>query len=512
MDRWEPHLKRRGVWYVAGASLLYFGLTASIASLRPLWYDELFTFHVARQGRVGDVLRALAQGADVHPPLDYLLRHWSMALFGPGELADRLPSVLAFWVMCLALRRFIAVRCGAVLGMVGFVAPWSTLAYEYAYEGRGYAVMLAGSVLALEGWQRALDDSRRKLSLAVLALGVATAVNAHYYGFLVLIPLVAGEATRTVARRRVDKTVWVVIFGAASCVLVNWPFLKTQLAQVGTFWNQASMAQTIDAYWWLLSRGVVALVLFLLFASFVSLLDGPSAHERRERPPVPAHEQVAAVAMLGVPVTCYVIGRIGPGVFYYRYMLLTTVGAILAAAFVAHELLPDDPRWPAVLLAAVALGGTYQMVKTQREFAVPDAGRAGQAALESLLPREELPIVHGTRSGFMDATRYGDPVLFPRMFYLTNREASQKWVGNDNGQIAMSRIAPLVPGQVLDYRRFLDRHQRFLLVNPRMEKDWIYRQLLEDGARISTRAVTDTNLVLEVDVSAVGRSEPAGGK
>ncbi len=123
---------------MAAASLLYFALTAITAHCRPLWYDELFTFHVARQKRVADVLRALAAGADIHPPLDCVLRHYRMRLLGTGELPDRLPSILAFWLMCLALRRPVAHRCGAVLGMAAFLAPLNTLAYDYAYEGRGY--------------------------------------------------------------------------------------------------------------------------------------------------------------------------------------------------------------------------------------------------------------------------------------------------------------------------------------------------------------------------------------
>jgi hypothetical protein len=74
VERLEDHLRRKSSWYVAAAALLHFALTAVTAHRRPLWYDELFTFHVARQERVADVLRSLAAGADIHPPLDYVLR------------------------------------------------------------------------------------------------------------------------------------------------------------------------------------------------------------------------------------------------------------------------------------------------------------------------------------------------------------------------------------------------------------------------------------------------------
>ena len=509
MDRFEDHLQKRGAWYVAVASLLYFGLTVSTASRRPLWYDELFTYHVAAQERASDVLRALAEGADIHPPLDYLLRHFSMALLGQGELADRLPSILAFWVMCLALRHVVAMRCSAILAMVAFLAPLNTLAYDYAYEGRAYALMLAGSALALAGWQGSVEGIRRRTSLMVMGLGVATSVTAHYYGFLILIPLVLGEAVRAAARRRPDGTLALVLLGGAACSLLNWSFLRVQMAQVGTFWNQASLAQAIQSYWWLLNPGIVALVLFLVAASIVVALGDVSLPSRRDRAPIPAHEWSAALAMLGTPFACDLIARFGPGVFHYRYVLLTIPGAVLAAAFVTHHVLAGDPRLRVALMVAVATAGTYQMIKAQRESAAPDAGRTRQAALERMLPEGDLPVVHGTRSGFMEATRYASPALAPRMFYLTSREASMKWVGNDNGQRALTQIAPLVQGKVMDYAAFLHLNERFLLVSPRLERDWILQQLLEDGARIRTRAVSNLDTVLEVDLAPQGRGGAA---
>jgi len=188
--------------------------------------------------------------------------------------------------------------------------------------------------------------------------------------------------------------------------------------------------------------------------------------------------------------------------------LLTILGVILVAAFVSHQVLSDNARLRAALMVAVAVAGTYQMVKAQRESSPRDAGRARQAALENILPETELPVVHGTRRGFMEATRYAAPAFFPRMFYLTNRDASLKWVGNDNGQIALAKIAPLVPGRVMDYRAFLDHNRHFLLVSPRLEKDWILRQLLEDGAGIHIRAATDLDIVLEVDVPVPDHFKP----
>ena len=509
MERLEGHLRRRGSWYVAVASLLYIALTAITAYRRPLWYDELFTFHVARQERVADVLHALAAGADIHPPLDYVLRHYSMRLLGPGELSDRLPSILAFWLMCLALRRIVAQRCGAVLGIAAFLAPLSTLAYDYAYEGRGYALMLAGSSVALAGWQAAAAGNRRPVSLAIMGLGLATAVTVHYYGLFVFIPLIAGEAVRARSRRKVDVALTLVAAGSALSFLLNMPFLVVQAAQTGKIWSSASVTGTIQAYGWLLSETALVLPLFLVLAAAACIIDSGAALERSIAAAVPAHEWSAAVAAVFVPVACFLLARFATVAFNHRYMLVTILGVVLAGAFLAHHIFAGSARLRVALLAAVALAGAYEMVRTARESDDAGAGRARQAAVEWALPDRSLPVVHGTRTSFMEATRYATPALHPTMYYLTNREASLRWVGNDNGQWAMDNIAPLVPGQVMDYGAFLGRHGRFLLVNPRLAKDWILPQLLDDGAQIFYRAVVGENVVLEVRLPPPGvRSSP----
>ena len=90
----EPHPSfsrlQRGILISVAVACLVIAWLAS--SWRPLWYDELYTFHVAREPSLLATLRALLNGADTNPPLDYLLRHVSMTLLGETPAAFRLPS------------------------------------------------------------------------------------------------------------------------------------------------------------------------------------------------------------------------------------------------------------------------------------------------------------------------------------------------------------------------------------------------------------------------------------
>jgi len=302
---------------------------------------------------------------------------------------------------------------------------------------------------------------------------------------------------------------WVLIAvaaGAALTFLLNLPYLVVQAGQRGTSWSVASVPGMLEAYRGLLSGTALVMPLFLLLAAAaICTLGRGEASRLRTAAAIPVHEWSAAVAAMMVPAACFLVARFATDAFNQRYMLLTILGVIVAGAFVAHHSFTDRPSLRVALLASVALVGAYQMVKTARESDDPGAGRARQAAVERSLPDEGLPVVHGTRTSFMEATRYAAPALYPRMYYLTDRQASLKWVGNDNGQWAMANIAPLLPGRVVDYRSFVERNRRFLLVNPRLAKDWILPQLLEDGAQIFYRAVAGENVVLEVRMPAPDR-------
>src|SRR5215831_11438554 len=84
LDTW---LNARPVWQRLVFLVFLMLPCVACGAWKPLTNDEIFTFEVARLGSLSGIWRALAAGADNHPPLDYMLRHISMALFGQGELA-----------------------------------------------------------------------------------------------------------------------------------------------------------------------------------------------------------------------------------------------------------------------------------------------------------------------------------------------------------------------------------------------------------------------------------------
>ena len=84
------------LWILALSSILVF-VAGLAAANRPLWFDELFTYYVSSLGDSYSVVDALLHKADYYPPLDHLIRHFSLNAFGQSNLAFRAPSIIFFF-------------------------------------------------------------------------------------------------------------------------------------------------------------------------------------------------------------------------------------------------------------------------------------------------------------------------------------------------------------------------------------------------------------------------------
>ena len=141
-------------------SALYFADTLLRASLKTFWYDELVTVYLCKLPSFGATWSAVLHGADLNPPLLYLLTRWSQHLFGEGLIATRLPEILGFWVFGLCLFWFAKRRLGLLRGAIAGFFPVFTLAHYYAYEARPHGIVLGFFGLMLLCWQGARAGNR----------------------------------------------------------------------------------------------------------------------------------------------------------------------------------------------------------------------------------------------------------------------------------------------------------------------------------------------------------------
>ena len=209
------------------AVLTFLFVTTTIArATRMMWFDELTTFYLARMDSIWSAWRAVRNGADLQPPLMFVLAHFTQKLAGAGAIATRLPCILGFLVACGSLFVFIRRRCGTVFALCGAVLILLTGAYRYAYEARPYGLVLAGAALALTSWQSATQSRRGWLSITGIAAGLWIALASQCYAVLLAIPFGAGEALRTLRRKRIDWPVWLAFAVSASAIAFYPPLIK----------------------------------------------------------------------------------------------------------------------------------------------------------------------------------------------------------------------------------------------------------------------------------------------
>lgn len=173
--------------------------------------------------RIGTFEQLLATlYVDIHPPLFVTWMHLWGRLFGDGELALRLPSLLSglaaipllFWTGH-RLVGSTAARWATVLLALSPAHIW------YSAEARLYAPMVASSLLAFGTFDRLLDpNAGRRRGLFWLHVGVVAAMlSLHYYLALfvvaqaVVAPIVARGFSPAVRRLMVAHGVGILLLG-----------------------------------------------------------------------------------------------------------------------------------------------------------------------------------------------------------------------------------------------------------------------------------------------------------
>ncbi len=219
----ERFLERHEILILAAWSLVYFAGTMLRAHAKPFWYDEILTLLEARQPSLSAAMRALGD-VDWMPPAHHLTFYLWNKLAGSGEVAFRIPVMVAFWVFCICLYFFARRRVSIFFALTAMLLPYASAFQSYSYEARSYAFMLGFCGIALVSWQAAAEETKRPWSLIGLAVGIAGAIFYQYWSVLIYLPLAGAEIYRSIRLRRIDWSIWFA-FAAGGLALVASLFL-----------------------------------------------------------------------------------------------------------------------------------------------------------------------------------------------------------------------------------------------------------------------------------------------
>jgi hypothetical protein len=484
-------LERRPAWHWAIFLLACILPAGLCAYWKPLTSDEMFTFEIARLPDASTVWRALRDGADFHPPLDFLLRHFSMKAFGENEVAFRLPSMAALWAALWGIYSFVARRTSALYGLIAALIPLSTPVFEFGYEGRGYSLLVALAAGALAAWQRRTEGSR--FALLPLAACLAGGVWAHYYGLLVFGPIALGELLRTRARGRMDWGAWGAMAAAGAALLPLLPFVQAARAFGGTYWTKVGILQALTIYSTLMDRLCIPAAAILAALLPTGLL----ARARGGRRRAPSFELAAVAGFVLLPLAAYVMAKAGTGALVARYVLPTAVGLIMGLAFAAWETVGGSAPVGMVMAAVLAvsgLGGEAAFAWKQRQLSREFHG----ASLADSVRGLDGPIVMTDNDLLMQLWHYERPEIAERLVFLADLKGAAEYQGYNTIELLFPRLARWSNAvHVLPYTDFVQQHRRFLLVDTL--RGYVARLLIREGATLTAKGAYRDKWVFEVE-------------
>lgn len=180
-------LKGRSGWLLllVGIILLSFGLRLHDLGVFSFWTDEGLT--PLRAGySIPEILSNTitiqeGSGKDTHPPLYYLLIHFSHRIFGETDFAYRYPSVLMGILLVPLLYQFGRRLQNRWLGLfVAGLTAVNPLQIWYAKEARMYTLLVLLAALTSYVLWRALSGSNLRRSLFLYLLLASLTVYTHY--------------------------------------------------------------------------------------------------------------------------------------------------------------------------------------------------------------------------------------------------------------------------------------------------------------------------------------------
>ncbi len=377
-DARSTHTPETGFSFLA-VSLLVLTFSASLAwsHYKLLWLDEqmvLWTDSVPTASQVADI--QLHYPISLDPVAYHEIEHAALRLFGSGAFGLRLPSQAGFLLMQICLFIFVRRIAGENAAAIALAFPVLTGAFVYAQEGRPYGLVLGFCALAMVSWQAVVRRRvNRTVSLVTLAASIILAINVHYYGLLVLIPLFTAELVRTMMNRRIDLPVWTALFAGSCGTLLMLPTLGAAREFLPHLWDRtgATLDHVSRAYFMAMPHFTVdhnspgwlmaAFGIFCLILALGCVLNLRIWLEREILP-----EAVLVGTLMALPIVGFLMALVTHAL-EPRYLVCTVLGV---SSFVAVSLSPWLRKGSGAVVAcllvfAVVLSGLAHTLRSRSE-------------------------------------------------------------------------------------------------------------------------------------------------
>jgi hypothetical protein len=490
--------------------LVLCGVQSALAAVaQPFWYDEILTVTLSRLTGVHGIWTALHNAADTHPPLFFVITRFARQVIPADHFGYRFPSVLGLLITVSAVYCVLSKRVSRLSALVGAVLILSTELVAYAYEARPYSLMVACIALAVVAWQR-VDDFWGYVPAFAFALGIS--ISIHYYAIFAWPAFMLGEIGVSVSRRCFRVRVWLSLFVGALPLLLYSGLLADLRSYYGQdYWSRPEFKQIYTTYNELFNVAshwgitfVIGVTLIILY-SVRNLISDRSSVEKSAftSGPILAGEQLLALALMWLPVVAVISTKMTHGGLTGRHMLPAVLGFALCVGY-AVEKLPYKGRLIVLcLLIANYEGFTVPLVHSALTGSLYLQRDATTKSIDSLIGKADkagLPLVIGSGLNYLPMTYYALGGQEGKIHVLVDPGLAVQYLHTATADLNLKAIKRYTPLQVEDYREFVSRQHKFMLVSGG-DFDWLTSCLIEEKNTLRLITVNDADNVSVYEVT-----------
>lgn len=470
------------------------------SSVRPLWYDERFTQHLARYEHFNELATNLSQGADLNPPLGYILVRHTVNWLGESAVTIRLPSLLGGLVAMLGTFFFVRFRRGSAEALLAVaLMTASEHVTQYMNEARPYGLMLGWTALVFLFWQRAGSITRSNLLPGILMAASATAGMAtHYYFAVPLVAIGLAEIVRTFELRRINSIVLTGFMAPVVVLALMRPLWHgPRNAYVSGFWAKLkpSLLEIANVYGYF-SDNLVLMGIILAF--ILAVFFTPAQRTVVSRRGYSLAELTAIVGLSLVPFIAFGLSALITKVYVPRYCISFVVGLAAVLGFVFGETAGRRPG--VILMIAVMFAGLGAFVQCrwtyERELARRD--RIVQSIAECNLAAAGQSIVIEMATPDRIDFALDDGLIAYRPFLLTDVQLAQTNEGQDTVDRGTQSLATFAGVSLISFEQTVRELSNGLpLYYLGSAQHWRAKTLADRGAEfIPVRSIGDRGLIL----------------
>lgn len=473
----ETDGRRREAWWIWAALSAVYATLIYFRVHRPLWYDELLTYYIAKAPNARDVLDLIAR-FDFTPPPTFFLTRWSISLFGDSVFVTRLPSILEFYAASGALFLYTRRKANAAVATCAVLLLWYSPTLYYATEARPYALTLASFLWLLLLREFAIAGEHRKLTVWGMGVANACLLTSHAFAVLSLVPFVAAELARYYWRRRPDYGQWLALTLPVAVMVQYVPEARHYRAVLYPPIIQGSLVNAIHFFVEMFTQVGPGLFVVLLAALLVPKFAG--ARETTAGSIRPS-DLILFAALLLNPFLLNVFLKWLQTAYWDRYCITTAAAIFIALTiYLARRL-----ELGQIALYAAAI--TFLLPIAVEQIARPVMQARHYNTQEIFHEKPDLPLVVVSALTFLEMDHEHGSILGPRLFYLQNRAAAVKYshetMFEDFESPALLKQYFPIRGSVERYDTFIQKRRDFLiLASPDYMDDWLPRKLSDDGA------------------------------